>query len=311
MNADQVIDSYVHAVARRLPRRKRNDIAFELRSLLTDELAARSRAEGRPADRAMAMALLREFGRPAEAAARYHPLPAVIDPADTHHFLLWSIAGAVVLSLLALVTQSKRFDGGHYLQWIGLLVIAFGLIGLWRRSHPDSMPWKPSRGADWMPRPLAFLALAGTIIFPLFMYSMPQTFVRVMFLGVLRNDGVQLSEAFQYSVLRIATIATITVLVVVYMAVVVQGGWRAWTQRTIAVAHGLLGLLLIAHAAALDPRAGAPAIEVFRSAEANRVAAPIFGLVGAGLILCALYDGYRETTRIRPAPERGLSASAA
>ena len=88
MNANDVIDSYVRDVARYLPREKRNDVAFELRALLGDELAAKAQAAGRAPDKPMAMELLKGFGRPAEAAGRYHQRAALIDPTDTHHFLI-------------------------------------------------------------------------------------------------------------------------------------------------------------------------------------------------------------------------------
>lgn len=309
MNADQVIDSYVHAVARRLPRRKRNDIAFELRTLLSDELAARAQRDGRSPDRTMAMSLLQDFGTPAVAASRYHPLPAVIEATDTHHFLLWAIGGSIAISLLTVLGSSKRVEGGPYLQWLGMLVIVFALIGLWRRAHPNARSWKPSRDMDWMPRPLGLLSLVATLLFPFFMYIAPQTFVRIMFLGALSTHGVALTDSFLWSPLRLATIAVLTALVLLYAVVFVQGRWRIWINWSFAASHALLGVLCLAHAAAIDPRDGAPAMTMFQLAEANGRAAPVFALVGTMLILTALYEGYRETTRIRPAPTMGRAAT--
>src|SRR4051794_120193 len=101
MDADTVVDSYVHDVARRLPPARRNDVAFELRSLLTDELGERAAAEGRPADEAMAVDLLRDFGRPADTAAGYHRPATILAPGDTWSFVVAAIAGGAVISLLA------------------------------------------------------------------------------------------------------------------------------------------------------------------------------------------------------------------
>lgn len=50
MTADDVIQFYVRDVASYLPRKKRNDVAFELRALLQDELAAKASAQGRAPD---------------------------------------------------------------------------------------------------------------------------------------------------------------------------------------------------------------------------------------------------------------------
>ena len=51
MNANDVIESYITDVALRLPRRQRNDVAFELRALLHEELQARADDAGRPRGR--------------------------------------------------------------------------------------------------------------------------------------------------------------------------------------------------------------------------------------------------------------------
>ena len=47
MNANDVIESYVTEVAVKLPRKQRNDVAFELRALINEELQGRAEAAGR------------------------------------------------------------------------------------------------------------------------------------------------------------------------------------------------------------------------------------------------------------------------
>lgn len=63
-----LIDRYVNEIARRLPRSKRADVREELRSALNDALDGRVEAEPTEED---VVALLEEFGRPAEVAASY------------------------------------------------------------------------------------------------------------------------------------------------------------------------------------------------------------------------------------------------
>ena len=63
-----LIDRYVNEIARRLPRSKRADVREELRSALNDALDGRVEAEPSEED---VVALLEEFGRPAEVAASY------------------------------------------------------------------------------------------------------------------------------------------------------------------------------------------------------------------------------------------------
>lgn len=298
MNTHEVVESYVCEVARCLPRAKRNDVAFELRTLLSDELLAKAQAAARAPDHAMVMDLLKGFGSPAEVAARYHQRSVLIDSADTHHYLIWALSGAVTLSLLsALSPSAERDNGDEFLKWLGALVIIFAVRGWWRRRPARAMAWKPKRGQDWMPRGLSLLSLVATAVFPLFVYAAPQLFVETMFFGRVVSDGVVLTESFARSGERMAGIVMLGLLVVMYGAVLVQGRYASWSNWTFAALHGALGLLMGAHGGLA--RAG----QVFTTAKANEVAAPIFGVVGTFLLMCAFYGVYQEWARIKPAPE--------
>src|SRR5580700_8984102 len=77
MHAREVIETYIDDTVRLLPRRQRDDVATELRSLLNEELHSRARESGRPPDESLALALVRDYGRPNEVAARYRPTPAI------------------------------------------------------------------------------------------------------------------------------------------------------------------------------------------------------------------------------------------
>ncbi|MCK4724290.1 MAG: hypothetical protein KAT29_00735, partial [Anaerolineales bacterium] len=65
-----LIDRYIYAVGRQLPRKNRADIQAELKSTLIDTLEARS--EGEPSEEQV-VALLTEFGPPEKVAASYWP----------------------------------------------------------------------------------------------------------------------------------------------------------------------------------------------------------------------------------------------
>ena len=73
MHASEVIETYIDDTVRLLPRRQRDDVATELRSLLNEELHARAQESGRPPDESLALSLVRDYGRPNEVAARYQP----------------------------------------------------------------------------------------------------------------------------------------------------------------------------------------------------------------------------------------------
>lgn len=153
MNPNDVIEAYVVDVMRRLPSKERNEIGFELRDLLNEMLAERAGNEGRAADDPMVLAMLREFGTPAEVAARYRAPGMVIIPAEqTRSFALMSIIGLIVQWALSLprVLEGQPlvawwFSWGLGAFWWPGFLVMMTLLGTWLRQ----MPWfKPS----WRPR---------------------------------------------------------------------------------------------------------------------------------------------------------------
>ena len=308
MNAHDVIESYVRDVASCLPRSKRNDVAFELRALLAEELAAKAQESGREPDKAMAMELLKGFGRPSEAAERYHQRPAVIASSDTHHFLIWSMAGVIALSVLSGISATGSVDGSHVLQWLGVLVVAFAVRGWLRRKNPHAMGWKPRPGQDVLPRWAAALCMVALLVFPTWMYAMPQTFTEVAFVGFIPTDGLELTEAFRHSWQRWLTLSLLCMAAASYGVVLIQGRWYSQTRWFSVAAFMLLGMMLVAHAAPMAVLPGREPFMVFASEMANTVASPIFALVGAMLVLCTLYEAYREWSRIRPAPAEAVGS---
>lgn len=189
MNAKDVIEAYVTEVAVRLPRKQRNDVAFELRALLTEGLQDQAEASGREADAALATEFVRTFGRPEDVAARYRPALTIIDPADGHKFLRLTGIGLAVIWILGLVACLQQpldsVDGviraltqwwGSIVLpspwWPGVLVAWFGLSAWARRRRPQTgSEWKP-RATDHLQggRTASALGIAGVLcgIFLLF-----------------------------------------------------------------------------------------------------------------------------------------------
>lgn len=152
MNPNDVIDSYVADVMRRVPARDRNDIGLELRDLLGEMLADRARTEGTAVDDAMVLAVLRDFGAPAEIAARYRPAEMVIIPADqTRSFALLSIGGVALQWAMSLprVFAGQPLVAWWFswglgsLWWPGFLVMT-ALVAAWiGRMRPFGRAWRP------------------------------------------------------------------------------------------------------------------------------------------------------------------------
>lgn len=190
MNSKQMIETYVNDVAVQLPRKQRNDVAFELRALLGEELQAKADAAGRDADAAMTLEMLRAFGRPDEVAARYLPTLTVIDPVDGRRFLqalviglglIWSLGLVLnfahpISSASDLLGAMGRWWAGTVLPsliWPGALVVGFGLAAWARRRWPDAGQWQP-RHFDRIQGGRAVLALGIVgMIFGLFVLAQP------------------------------------------------------------------------------------------------------------------------------------------
>ena len=177
---DEVIEAYVVDVVRRVPGKDREHIGFELRGLLAEMLDDRAQAEGREADDAMVLAMLRGFGTPAEVAARYRPPGFVIVPPEqTRPFALTAVGG---LLLQWALTLPHVFDGNLSLSgwWLGPGLGAFwwpgfmaigALLAAWLRSKGWFKPkWRPrivdpdrvNRGA--LAFGLAWFAIGATFV---------------------------------------------------------------------------------------------------------------------------------------------------
>ena len=159
-NPDALIDSYVADVVRNLPRSQRNDVAFELRALLAEELQGRSDESGSEIDSALALKLLADFGRPSDVADRYRPAGfTIIKPADAPKFARIALIGVAVQWVITLfATFTAPTEGIEWLSilggwwmtwglgsfwWPGLLVslsIVAAVVGEWRGSRVTATP---------------------------------------------------------------------------------------------------------------------------------------------------------------------------
>ena len=109
-----IIDNYMQAVGKDLPRRNRADIEVEIRSLIEDTLADRSKDAKRPVDEAMTVEVLKEFGSPEKMAASYHSNDYLVGPRFYRTFLLVArivlpVMAAFSLAMLLLGTIQSGF----------------------------------------------------------------------------------------------------------------------------------------------------------------------------------------------------------
>ncbi len=127
-----LIDRYVAEVGRRLPLFKgRKDIEKELHSTLQDMLEDRAQKSGRPADEALEIELLKEYGSPDKVAATYNPTPYLIGPRLFPFFVMVLKIVLAVLVVVLLVTtgvQLATHSPVAPLEFLGML--GQGLLGI-------------------------------------------------------------------------------------------------------------------------------------------------------------------------------------
>ncbi len=296
MTVSEILDAYVFDVAKNLPRAKRDDVAFELRALLGDELAAKAKEAGREADKPMVMAMLAEFGRPAAAAARYHQRPAVIEAEDTPRFTVWALGGVLVIAVLSALSETEKAKGSDYLQWLGALVVVFGVMG-WLRRRSTLFGWKPRRVRDvYHVTPWVNVVLGVLSLIPLGLVVSPEISGRVVTFGLQRGDGLLLEPTYAYGWLRGALLAALALQAAMYVYTAIDGTWRRWSRWAMISLMMGVGLLMVGHVGVAKEKL------LFVSAKANVVATPILGAVAALMFLSACFEMYREWARVRPAP---------
>jgi len=308
MNANEVIESYVTDVAVQLPRKQRNDVAFELRALINEGLQDKAEDAGRAVDAAMAIEFLRAFGRPAEVAARYRPALTVIDPADGRSFMLASVVGMAViwgLGLLQVLLEPEnaagflgklgRWWGGAVLGslwWPGMLVVGYGMAAWARRRRPQTSEWKPRFG-DLTPgsRTGMVIALIGVVIGMLVLIE-PRWILDFFWRG---RAAPAAYEALTYTDAFLrwkgpCVLALLALNIPIFIAVIVSGRWSA-TLRRVSDALGLALCAVLTWVVLDGP--------VFSTPTADKTLKPLLVLTIAFMLIDMGIKRYR---RVSPAP---------
>lgn len=309
MKANDVIEAYVHEVAAQLPRRQRNDVAFELQALLHEELQGKADAAGREADAAMATELLRGFGRPGEVAARYLPTLTIIDPADGPRFLRAAVIGLVLIWVLGLwkqllqpissgddlVRALAQWWGGTVipsLWWPGVLVVGFGLGAWTRRRRSPTAEWKP-RAGDRIHGGRVGLAMAVIgILCGLFVLLDPRRLLDLFWGGraaAAAYEALTYSETFRERQ-GPWLLGLLLLHVPLFVAVAVRGRWSDNLRRL------QTGLSLVVCAALAWTLSDGP---VFVAAVSDRMVRFFLVLTIAGTFL---EIGIRRYRSVRPTP---------
>ena len=294
MHATEVIEIYINDTVRLLPRRQRDDVATELRSLLNEELHAQAQESGRSPDESLALSLVRGYGAPNEVAARYQPAWTIIDPADSTSFMRAAIIGAVALIVLSALSRRQASLLGTaeglveigVLAWIGLLVVAFGARNWIRRRWPAMALWKP-RDRDQANR-VGTGVVVPIALFFVVLYGAPTWVLDHVSRGRFDTSWATYTEDFQRSGIP-WLIGLMVGLLGLLSFVAIQG---RWSRRTRCINIGfnlaLVGLIL--------PLAVNGAI--FQSSVVDQIARTVLTLVAAIYVPCVGIMLYGEVGRL-------------
>jgi hypothetical protein len=304
MHATEVIEAYIDDVVRLLPRRQRDDVAAELRTLLNEELHARAQESGRSPDEALALSLVRGFGRPNEVAARYQPAWTIIDPADSRSFARAAIIGAGSLLVLGALTRLRPSLSGiaddlvkiGILAWLGVLVFAFGAMNWIRGRWPATAAWKP-RDRDRVNR-VGTALLVPIATFFVVLYAAPTWVLDQISGGRFNTSWAAYTADFQRLRLPLY-IGLMAGLLALVSFVAIQGRWRRLTRRiNIGLNMALAGLILSL----------AVGGNIFQSSVVDQIARGVLALVAAIYVTgvgAQLYGeigrGERAVTTLDPA----------
>jgi hypothetical protein len=130
----ELINRYVYQIGRRLPKKVRSDVETELRSLLIDALEERSGIQasgGTNYSEEDQIAILEEFGPPAQLAAKYQPTPRyIVGPKlyDIFLIVVAAIAGAGLLASIVTTAVSTFFTSAGAVDSLELIGRAFSLF---------------------------------------------------------------------------------------------------------------------------------------------------------------------------------------
>lgn len=296
MNPNDVIEAYVVDVMRRLPRRERNEVGLELRGLLDEMLSARAESQGKAADDATVLAMLRDFGTPTAVAARYRPPGLVIIPAEqTRSFVLLSVVGIALQWALTLphVFQGSPLAGWWFswglgaLWWPGFLAMLAMIAAGIRQAGWSGTGWRPRvidpervhRGSLAVGLVWFLVGAALVIALPWIANRMPAPLAHVFAF----DAGFLHTRAPWVLPLWLASFATLAL-------VLHRGRWSPRTRWTsIALSAAFVALLLWWLAAG----------PIFQAEATDKGARGGIELVVLFIVVDALWKLYRQRTRIR------------
>ena len=157
-----LVERYVEAVRKQLPRRERNDIAAELRDTLLSQIEETVAEQGRRLSDDEIAAILIRYGAPDVVAARYGARNHLIGPAVYGHYkavvraVLWILGSLLSVGLVVTAfTADNPVTAIARLAWTGVLIVIGNLtIVTVVFARIERMKGQADTSAHWDPRDL-------------------------------------------------------------------------------------------------------------------------------------------------------------
>lgn len=306
MDANALIEAYVDDVVRHIDRKRRNDVGWELRALLREELAGDAADAGRAADRALAVALLRRFGRPEEVAARYRePGFPIVDAIEARSFVRLTAIGMALIWCTGLISL---FSGGSGLERLGAWWMTWGLGAFWWPGFLVVMmsvaAWVRHRFPvldDWMPRVVdRDLVNRRAWVLAIMCFTIGTIWLTAPAWFVEWLTGGRLAPAFYASLIyddsfvawRLPVLLSLLMgQVALYVALVIRGRWSART-RVIDMAFSVAITTMLLWSVSAG--------RIFREEFGDRIARGAIVLVALFTLWDLALKLRREYMRVRP-----------
>ena len=174
-----LLDRYIYAVERHLPKTERQDIAAELRETIQSRIDEESASRGRDLTDAEQAAILKSVGRPVAVAGRYGPAQYLIGPALFPYYratlkTLTAIAGPLLVIVLVVgalnadnpLVGALRALGQFWTSaWVvfGIVTVIFWQMGRGTRQPAFDDDWDPSHLPELPPQEPASVPRAVSV----------------------------------------------------------------------------------------------------------------------------------------------------
>jgi len=303
-----LIERYVVAVGRQLPRRMRSDVEDELRSSLQDMLEDRGRALDRTTNEELMIEILREIDPPSKMAARYTGTSHLIGPRLYPSFLQASWILLVILSvmyIIGLLMSLSEIGSGDTLRLIGetlrslipsifgafgQLVVIFALLDrvVLRANKLEEKEWDPRKlSAVRAPNMVRTSGAVVQIVFAVAFMVVINFFPQLIGISYYTEGGWQhisaLTPAFSSYLLPLNLLLGLDILL--NLVLLRQGEWSPMTR------WAKVGLSLFGIAILIAMISGSP-VAYLSPEEMEPYAGQDFDL-GPLLILILIYQIYR------------------